>query len=78
MVGIRWAGHVAHMGERKPAYRVLVGKPEGKRPLERKRRHCRDDKSLQINRVPNKNNPVHILIFFPLMSILTSPFHPRL
>jgi hypothetical protein len=30
---VRWAGHVARMGERRGAYRVLVGKPEGKRPL---------------------------------------------
>jgi hypothetical protein len=30
---MRWAGHVAHMGERRGIYRVLVGKPEGKRPL---------------------------------------------
>jgi len=30
---IRWAGHVARMGARTGAYRVLVGKPEGKRPL---------------------------------------------
>jgi hypothetical protein len=27
-----WAGHVAHMGEKRHAYRILVGKPEGKRP----------------------------------------------
>jgi len=32
---IRWAGHVARMGARTRAYRVLVGKPEGKRPLGR-------------------------------------------
>ena len=32
---MRWAVHVAGMGERRGAYRVLVGKPEGKRPLER-------------------------------------------
>jgi hypothetical protein len=32
---LRWAGHVARMGERRDAYRVLVGKPEGRRPLER-------------------------------------------
>ena len=33
---MRWAGHVARMGgERRGAYRVLMGKPEGKRPLER-------------------------------------------
>ena len=32
---MRWAGHVAWMGERRGAYRILVGKPEGKRPLGR-------------------------------------------
>ena len=32
---MRWAGHVAHMGEERGVYRVLVGKPEGKRPLGR-------------------------------------------
>ena len=36
---MRWAGHVARMGDRKGVYRVLVGKPEGKRPLWRPR--CR-------------------------------------
>jgi len=30
---MRWAGHVAHMGERRGVYRDFVGKPEGKRPL---------------------------------------------
>jgi hypothetical protein len=30
---MRWAGHVARMGEKRGVYRVLVGKPEGKRPL---------------------------------------------
>jgi len=30
---MRWVGHLARMGERRCAYRVLVGKPEGKRPL---------------------------------------------
>jgi hypothetical protein len=30
---MRWAGHVAYMGERRGVYRVLVGKPEGNRPL---------------------------------------------
>jgi hypothetical protein len=29
---LRWAGHVARMGERRGVYRVLVGKPEGRRP----------------------------------------------
>jgi hypothetical protein len=35
---LRWAWHVARMGEQRSAYRVLVVKPEGKRPLERPRR----------------------------------------
>jgi hypothetical protein len=35
---IRWAGHVARMGEGRGAYRVLVGRSEGKRPLGRPRR----------------------------------------
>jgi hypothetical protein len=34
---IRWAGHVARMGEKRNAYRLLVGNPEGKRPLGRPR-----------------------------------------
>jgi len=34
----RWVGYVAHVGERRDAYRVLVGKTEGKRPLGRPRR----------------------------------------
>ena len=34
---MRWVGHVAHMGESRGVYRVLVGKPKGKRPLGRPR-----------------------------------------
>ena len=40
---MRWAGHVACMGEERGAYRVLVGKPEGKRPLGRPRRRWVDN-----------------------------------
>jgi hypothetical protein len=32
---VRWAGHVARMGEKRNVYRILVGKPEGRRPLGR-------------------------------------------
>ena len=39
---MRWAGHVARMGEDRGAYRVLVGKPEGKNPLGRPRRRWVD------------------------------------
>jgi hypothetical protein len=39
---MRWAGHVARMGEMRKLYKVLVGKPEGKRPLGRPRRRWED------------------------------------
>jgi hypothetical protein len=40
---IRWAGHVARMGEKRNAYRILVRKLEGKRPLGRPRRKWVDN-----------------------------------
>ena len=40
---MRWAGHVARMGEERGAYRVLVRKPEGKRPLGKPRRRWVDN-----------------------------------
>ena len=40
---MRWAGHVARMDEERGVYRVLVGKPEGKRPLGRPRRRWVDN-----------------------------------
>ena len=40
---MRWAGHVAHMGEERVVYRVLVGKPEERRPLGRPRRRWADN-----------------------------------
>jgi hypothetical protein len=39
---MRWAGYVARMGEDRNVYRVLMGKPEGKRPLGRRRRRWED------------------------------------
>jgi hypothetical protein len=39
---MKWAGHVARMGEERKMYKVLVGKPEGKRPLGRPRRRWED------------------------------------
>jgi hypothetical protein len=38
-----WAGHVALMGEKRNAYRILVGKPEGRRPLGRRRHRWVDN-----------------------------------
>jgi hypothetical protein len=40
---IKWAGHVARMVEGRGMYRVLVGKPDGKRPLGRSRRRWKDN-----------------------------------
>jgi hypothetical protein len=44
---IRWAGHVARMGEKRSVYGVLVGKPEGKRPLGRPR--CRWEDNIKMD-----------------------------
>ena len=48
---MRWAGHVAHMGERRVVYRVLVGKPEGKRPLGRLRHRWEDNIKMDLQEV---------------------------
>ena len=40
---MRWAGHVALMEDRRGAYRVLVGRPQGKRPLGNSRRRWEDN-----------------------------------
>ena len=48
---LRWAGHVAHMDQCKNAYRVLVGKPEGKRPLGRPRYRWKDNIKMDLREV---------------------------
>jgi len=48
---MRWAGHVARMGEERGMYRVLVGKPEGKRPLGRPRRRWVDNVRMDLQEV---------------------------
>ncbi|KAJ4428164.1 hypothetical protein ANN_24179, partial [Periplaneta americana] len=48
---LRWAGYVAHMGESRNAYRVLVGRPEGKRPLGRPRRRWEDNIKMDLREV---------------------------
>jgi len=48
---MRWAGHVARMGERRGVYRVLVGKHEGKRPLGRPRRRWGDNIRIDLQEV---------------------------
>ena len=44
-------GHVARMGQRRGVYRVLVGKPEGKRPLGRPRRRWKDNIKMDLQEV---------------------------
>jgi hypothetical protein len=48
---MRWAGHVARMGEDRGVYRLLVGKPEGKRPLGRPRRRWEDNIKMDFQEV---------------------------
>jgi hypothetical protein len=48
---LRGAGHVARMGERRGAYRALVGKPEGRRPLGRPRRRWEDNIKMDLREV---------------------------
>jgi hypothetical protein len=45
---MRWEGHAAHMVEKRNAYRILVGNPEGKRVLGRPRRRWRDDIKMDL------------------------------
>jgi hypothetical protein len=47
-LSMRWVGHVARMGEKRKAYRLLVGKPEGKRPLGRPRRRWVDNIKMDL------------------------------
>ena len=48
---MRWAGHVARMGGRRGVYRVLVGKPEGKRPLGRPRHRWENNMKMDLQKV---------------------------
>jgi hypothetical protein len=48
---MRWAEHVTRMGETRNAYRILVGKPEGKRPLGRPRRRWVDNIKINLREI---------------------------
>jgi hypothetical protein len=45
---MKWAGHVACIGEKRNAYKLLVGQPEGKRPIGRLRHRLKDDIKVDI------------------------------
>ena len=48
---MRWAGHVARIGERRGVYRVSVGKPEGKKPLGKPRNRWEDNIKMDLQKV---------------------------
>jgi hypothetical protein len=48
---MRWAGHVARMGEGRGVYRILIGRPEGKRLLERPRRRWEDNIKMNLREI---------------------------
>jgi hypothetical protein len=48
---MRWAGHVARMGDRRGVYRVLAGRPEGKRPLGRPRHRWEDNIKMDLRQI---------------------------
>jgi hypothetical protein len=48
---MRWAWHVARMGEKRDSYRILVGKPGGKRLLGRPRRRCVDNIKMNLREI---------------------------
>jgi hypothetical protein len=48
---MRWAGHVACMGKSRGVYRVLAGKPEGRRPLGRPRRRWEENIKMNLREV---------------------------
>jgi hypothetical protein len=49
--GMRWAGHVSHMGEVRGAYNILVGRPEGRRPLGRPRHRWKDNIKMDLREI---------------------------
>jgi hypothetical protein len=48
---MRWAGHVARLGEKRNTYTILVGKPEGKRPLGKPRRRWDDNIKMDFSEI---------------------------
>jgi hypothetical protein len=48
---MRWAGHVSRRGEERKVYKILVGKPEGKRPLGRPRRRWEDGFRMDLGEI---------------------------
>jgi hypothetical protein len=52
---MRWAGHVKRMGDRRDAYRILMGRPDGKRPLGRRRHRWEPNTKISLREVGWRN-----------------------
>jgi hypothetical protein len=48
---MRWTGHIARMQERRWGYRILAGRPEGKRQLGKQRRRWEDNRKMDLQKV---------------------------
>jgi hypothetical protein len=48
---VKWAGHVSRVGYKRGAYRILVGRPDGKRPLEKPRRRWENNTKVDLQKV---------------------------
>jgi hypothetical protein len=60
---MRWAGHVARVGEGRGVYRVLVGRPEGKRPLGRPKRRWEDNIKMDLKEIEiDGANRIHLVM----------------
>jgi hypothetical protein len=54
---MKWSGHVARVGEMKSTYKILVWKPEGKRPFGRPKRRCEDNIITDLTEIDLENLP---------------------
>jgi hypothetical protein len=59
---MRWAGHVARIGETRNAYNILVGKPEGKRPLGTQRRRWVDNIKMDLKSTALVNTVMNLQV----------------
>jgi hypothetical protein len=57
---MRWAGHVARMGKKRNAYRILVGKLKGKRPLGRPKRRWVDNIKMDLSEIGLEIGRAHV------------------